>query len=138
MPDLLTNWLGEQAYLLSLVAGVSMVLFALTIIAAPWVVSRLPVDFLLQPRPAKIPSNSLRLLTGLLRNTLALILFLLGLIMLLAPGPGLIMLLLAFSVAQVPGKQVVIRRLATRESVFSSLNWMRRRHNKPPLIHPDT
>lgn len=138
MHNRLTIWLAEHAYLLSTIAGLSMVLFALSIIAAPWVVSKLPADFLLRSSPKNSPSNPLWLLACLLRNTLALILLLLGLIMLIAPGPGVIMLLMAVSIAQVPGKQKLIRRLATRESVFSSLNWMRKRHNKPPLIHPDT
>lgn len=129
--------LAEQSFLLSLAAGLSVVLLLLSIIAAPWLVSRLPADYLLQSAAPLTKQNRWRLLTSLLRNIIAALLLIIGLIMLVAPGPGVVMLLLALTVARVPGKQRLIHTLATRESVFNSLNWMRRRHNKPPLIHPD-
>ncbi|MFK7889196.1 MAG: hypothetical protein AB8B63_00150 [Granulosicoccus sp.] len=136
MLDSLTSWVAGNGLTLLFLALVSCALLVITLFATPWLVSRLPSDYLLAHPPPLLPYRWLRILIALGRNILALILLTLGLIMLVTPGPGLVMLLLAASIAQVPGKQWLVRRFATHEPVFNSLNWMRRRYGKPPFLHP--
>ncbi|MBX2879801.1 MAG: hypothetical protein KTR32_07710 [Granulosicoccus sp.] len=138
MRNQLSALLAEQPHVLTYIAGISMLLLIVSIIATPWIISRLPTDYLLQsPRRLIETANPVLLFFGLLRNIMAAVLLVMGLIMLITPGPGLVMLLLAIGLARVPGKHRLLQRLASRESVFHSLNRMRRRYKKPPLIHPD-
>ncbi|NND92371.1 MAG: hypothetical protein HKN42_16040 [Granulosicoccus sp.] len=132
----LLSWLSENSLVVSSLASGSVVLLALTVLAIPRVVSHLPADYLLnrldQPLRRDVPS----LMFSGLRAILGLFIVCLGLIMMVTPGPGVIMLLLGLSVAQFPGKHRLLIYLATRPQVFKSLNWMRQRHAREPFRHP--
>jgi flagellar biosynthesis protein FlhB len=138
MQDQLTTWLYEYTTLLGSLAVVSLLLLLVSVFIAPWLIARLPADYLLRSSEPRVGSHGMRFLIGTVRNIIALFMLLLGILMLVAPGPGIIMLLLAVSMAQVRGKQRLIQRIAKQEKVFQSLNWMRKHRKKPPFIHPDT
>lgn len=131
------DWLSANSLFISAIAGVSATLLAVTILAAPWAVSRLPSDYLLHRLDPPAMQGIRRRMMSLLRGFLGLVIVLLGLVMMITPGPGVIMILLGISVAEFPGKSRLLVYLATRPNVLASLNWMRRRHGKPPLIEPD-
>jgi hypothetical protein len=132
----LLSWLSDSTWLISGIAAVSMLLLALTLLAAPWAVSRLPSDYLLKQLAQPVPRSAGRLLLTGVRAMLGLIIVVLGLVMLVTPGPGVIMLLLGISIADFPGKHHLLIYLATRPNVLASLNWMRQRHGKAPFTHP--
>ena len=134
--DKLHIWLSEHALLLGALASVSVALFAASIVAAPWAVSRLPSNYLLTRLERNSKQGIWYSLTSVSRALLGCLVTLLGLVMLVIPGPGIIMLLLGISIAEFPGKNRLLIYLATRPNVLSSLNWMRKRHGKPPFIHP--
>ena len=52
----------------------------------------------------------------------------------LVPGPGLLFILLGFSALDFPGKRKIELRLLAVPSVLRSLNGIRARFNRPPLI----
>lgn len=116
--------------------GVGTLLFACTLVLAPWLIARLPTDHFITDRQpdARHPAQRLALLV--VRNTLAAIALVLGLIMLVTPGPGVVMLVLALSISHFPGRHRLIQRLATQPTVFDTLNWLRRRRNRPPFARP--
>ena len=131
------DWLSANTLLVSFLAAASITLLAVTILATPWVVSRLPSDYLLRRLDGPKLKGFGRKLLSLLRGFIGLLIVLLGLIMMITPGPGVVMMLLGISVAEFPGKNRLLVYLATRPSVLASLNWMRRRHDKPPFINPN-
>lgn len=130
------SWLSEHSLSLSAIATVSIIMLVVSLIAAPWVVSRLPENYLLARLKRHSRPTAWQLLKMICRALLGLIVVLLGVIMLITPGPGLIMLLLGISIAEFPGKNRLLVYLATRPNVLSSLNWMRARHGKSPFTHP--
>ena len=134
--DKLHTWLSGHALLLGVLASVSATLLVVTIVAAPWAVSRLPSNYLLQRQGRSSTQRIWYSLASVSRALLGFLVTLLGLVMLVTPGPGVIMLLLGISIAEFPGKNRLLIYLATRPNVLSSLNWMRKRHGKPPFIHP--
>lgn len=134
--DELHSWLSGHALSLSVLATVSATMLAVTFVAAPWAVSRLPTNYLLQRLERNSEQGIWYSLTSVTRALLGLFLVLLGLVMLITPGPGVIMLLLGVSIAEFPGRNRLLVYLATRPKVLSSLNWMRSRHGKPPFIDP--
>ena len=133
----LIDWISQHNYLLSTLAVASVILLLLSIIATPWLVSRLPLDYLVRPRKRSLKHPVIRLLFDTTRTLTGVSLILLGLVMLVIPGPGLVTLVVGISLASFPGKQKLMRQFASHRAVFASLNWMRQRRGKPPLHHPD-
>lgn len=108
-----------------------------SILAAPWAVSKLPEDCLINGIPSKPISGGINLVLSTIRNVLGAFLILLGIVMVVTPGPGLIVILLGLAMASFPGKQILVRKIGSQKSVFQMLNWMRARHQQPPFLHPD-
>lgn len=132
----LSNWLSQHSTLLTVLAALSVIALLASIIATPWLVSRLPQDYLLQRERPAIPHPLLNATVQMLRGIIGAVLILMGLAMLIIPGPGLVTLLVGISIASFPGKRRLLRFIASREAVYSSLNWMRGRHGQPQLLHP--
>lgn len=134
----LFTWLSEYRLLFSLIAGISIVLLTLTVMATPWLVARLPTDYLLTRHTRQPSGNPVKWLVDVLRSIIGTLLMLLGLVLMITPGPGLLVLLMGLSITRFPGKQRLLVYLATQPSVFRSLNWMRQKHDKPPFDAPPT
>jgi len=117
------------------IASLAMLLGAL--IAIPLVVIQLPADYFVHPRRAasRLRRRSrLWLIALVAKNLLGLAFLLLGALMLVLPGQGLLTLLLAAALLDFPGKFRLQRWVIARQGVLDSLNWIRRRAGKPPLL----
>ena len=127
LPELVL-W-GTALSVLSLVA---------VIIAVPWVVSRLPVDYFSSQHrhPLREQMGITAMIMALLKNLLGMVLVLLGLVMLFTPGQGLLMTLVGLLIMNFPGKYRLERALVAREGVFKGLNWMRSKQSLPPFESP--
>jgi hypothetical protein len=64
------------------------------------------------------------------KNVLGVIIFVLGAVMLVTPGPGLVFILLGLSLLDFPGKRALERRLVQRPSVMKFLNDLRANFGK--------
>jgi hypothetical protein len=139
--DLILKW--AQAYgALGLaiqgviVAGIALATTALGVAMVVW----MPADYFLagpSGPPAWWRRHPLLLGGGLLlKNSLGALFVIAGAVMALplVPGPGLLFMLLGFSVLDFPGKRRVERRLLGVQTVLRSLNGIRARFNRPPLV----
>jgi|SRR5690554_75708 len=79
-----------------------------------------------------------RIIFYVVRNTFAVLLFLAGLAMLVLPGQGLLSILMAIMVSDIPYKYKLERWLVRKPGVLRSLNWIRKRYQRPPLKKPHT
>lgn len=108
-----------------------------TLLAIPWVVSRLPADYFDHTRRERWQSSSEAplpaLLLGLAKNLLGVILVVLGVVMLFIPGQGLLTILIGLLLMNFPGKYRLERWLVHRPGVLRSLNWLRSRRGRPPF-----
>jgi hypothetical protein len=52
------------------------------------------------------------------------------------PGQGLLTIVVGLLLIDFPGKYSLERRLAGQSHVFRMLNWIRRKHQCAPLVHP--
>jgi putative transmembrane protein PGPGW len=133
-------WLSGHASLLGWVGVLSVVMGVGTLVLAPLVVARLPVDYFTQarhpalggPRRARGP----RLLGRLGKNLLGVLVVLAGVAMLLLPGQGLLTIAIGLMLLDVPGKGRLERRLVQRPVVWRALNWIRAKAHRPPLERP--
>jgi len=136
MSEWLTTWAHDNATLLTLVSIASIALLCLTVFLTPWLVAQLPTNYFSE-EPIAVKAHPVRaLVVKVGRNLIGSLIVLAGLLMILLPGPGLITLVVGLSLCDFKAKKRLIRRIVDRPAVIDSLNWMRRRHNKAPLIPP--
>ena len=121
-------------------AGLSALLFVGTLVVVPALAVRIPEDYFSHPRrqPRDTRHPLLKLLISLVKNGLGALLVLAGLVMLVTPGQGLLSLLVGLMIMNYPGKYRLECWLLHRLRLLSALNWLRRRHGKPPLLPPSS
>ena len=135
------DWVKAHEALLFTLAGISTVVFAGTLLAAPWLVARIPQDYFARRKRHRVPwadqHPALRalLITG--KNLAGLVFVVVGLALLLLPGQGLLTILAGILLLDLPGKYRMERWVATRPAVLRSINWLRGRMHRPPLLVAD-
>ena len=134
------EWITDNQSLLIATAGLSIVLFVGTLSAVPWMLRSIPADYFTHPRrpPSRFAHHHpvLRWLLRVVRAVLALICLVAGLAMLVLPGQGLLTLLVGFLLLEFPGKYRLEKWLIGRPRVFRSVNALRRRLHRGPMVAP--
>jgi MFS family permease len=120
------------------VGWLSIVMLIVSAALIPVLVSRIPENyFATRPRQTGREYSWRSLAVSCARNLFALLLLLAGLLMLVLPGQGLITILIALFVADLPGKQKLERRLMSHPKLLSSINWLRAQRGVVPLSPPN-
>jgi hypothetical protein len=121
------------------VASIAVSVF--TPIAVGWAIVQLPTDYF--SRTSRRPLSTweqhpvLRPIYLIAKNLLGFILIIAGIAMLILPGQGLLTIVVGIVLMNFPGKFRLERWLATREPIWRSLNWLRRKARQPELQRPD-
>jgi hypothetical protein len=120
------------------IAGASIISFIATLIAVPWLIVRIPWDYFAHGRrPRKRWANRHPLVRGVLltgKNLLGYLLIAAGIAMLVLPGQGLLTMLLGLILVDLPGKYRFERWLVARPLVLRSINGLRHRAGRDPLV----
>ncbi|MEZ6165366.1 MAG: PGPGW domain-containing protein [Phycisphaerales bacterium] len=107
----------------------------------PWVLVRLPSDYFVRDKrvPLDLPQRHpmIRVTVHVLKNLLGAVLLVGGIAMLVLPGQGLLTMLLGLSLINFPGKFWLERKLIQRRAVNRSVNWIRRKGGREPMVVPD-
>jgi Na+/H+ antiporter NhaD/arsenite permease-like protein len=132
------QWLQNNDVALWWMALASVATLLVTLVAVPWFLVRIPPDYFAR-RSARRQlrfdrEHGLRLLLLVGRNLLGLLFVVAGVLMLVLPGQGLLAILVGIMLLDFPGKQKVERWIVTRPHVFRSINWLRRRMGRAPLV----
>lgn len=121
----------------SVVFWVSLVCFLVTLFAALATVYYLPHDhFLLRPQESMNSRKKkwlFKILIAPLKNALGLCLLCIGLVLLVLPGQGLVTILMALLLLDMPGKDTFKAQLIANIQVRRSLNWLRSVLGKAPF-----
>lgn len=133
----LESWYQSILPWLPLLSISGLIMAIVSVIALPWVVVRMPADYFVTVRQAKYDRSALGWLVWLLRNSLATVLLFVGLLLLVLPGQGLLMILIALGVSTSRHKYSIERSIISRKAVFKTVNWIRKRFQRNPIIHPD-
>ena len=142
MPEWLSRYLpdgwGGRNFWIGAVA-ITLITFVLSIVVCVVVVIRIPQDyFVCDPRGdgcrRRHPFVHWPLVIG--KNLLGLFLVLLGILMSFpgVPGQGILTILLGAMLMDFPGKRRAERWLLTRRGVLRTINRMRARYGRPPLL----
>jgi hypothetical protein len=105
-------------------------------IAGVLVVVGLPADYFVRTPESPKRGRALRLVLAAAKNILGIIVFVVGFVMALplVPGPGVLFMLLGLGLVDFPGKRSLERRLLREPHLLASVNKMRARFGKPPLL----
>lgn len=103
-----------------------------TVLAARYVIAHLPADhFVADREPVRRSPGQ-----WLLANAAGLVVLLLGVAFLFSPGQGAFLILIGLVMLDLPKLRRWERKLAASPKVLGTLNWIRSRQGKPPLLAP--
>ena len=126
-----------SAHVLIWFAVSSVVMFVGTLIAIPVILMRLPADYfdIRIPRPWMENHHPiLRLIGHIVKNVVGAVFLFAGFLMLFLPGQGVLTMLIGLSLIEFPGKRRVEAKIVGQSTVLSTINAMRAKFDKPPLI----
>lgn len=111
---------------------------AVTLAAAAAVVVRLPPAYFSDDAAHAARAASWRSPRGLARNALGVILIVVGGLLSAPgiPGQGLLTVLIGVMLVDFPGRRRLEKALARRPGILATLNRMRARYGRPPLVPP--
>lgn len=131
------QWIDDHKTLLYWLSSASIVVLVASMFIIPAVVARIRPDYFAHhKRPERSWINLpplVRVIIHIGKNILGVILMLAGLAMCVLPGPGVVTLLIGFSLLDFPGKYRFERWLVSRPAIHRPINWLRRRSGREPL-----
>src|SRR5467141_1103911 len=120
-------------------AGLFFATFSLSLAVISFILVKLPSTYFQRSHPRKFwvdrhPSIRWAGLIG--KNTLGIVLVLLGILMSIpgVPGQGILTILLGVMLVGFPGKRQLEFKLVSRPRVLETINRLRLRFGKPPLV----
>ena len=132
--ELLHNYKND----LFVLAWTSVALLIVSIAIIPWIVIKISDDYFHEHYRVRVSKSSghplfAQLLTGL-KNLVGFIFVIFGILMLILPGQGILTILIGLFLMNFPGKYQFERKIVSLPRVLKSLNWIRAKANKPPLV----
>ena len=122
----------------SLIYGLLMfvVTFVVGTAVAAFVVVKMPADYFHPSYGRDLFAGrhaALRWTGTIVKNVAGAFIVLVGVVMMVAPGPGVLAILLGITLLDFPGKRRLELKLISRPEVLRAVNSIRARFNKPPL-----
>ena len=132
----LFEWLKAYGGMLM---GVSVASFVVSILFCTLVIAYLPPDYFLpNRRTSRIRHPVLRIGLKCLKNLLAVLLVVVGIIQIPLPGQGVLTILIGIIISDIPGKRKLERRIISSPVVLATANGIRSRFKRPLLMLDDS
>ena len=115
----------------------SFIVFIVSILLIPWIVTRIPSDYFTHPKRQKYLWSdqplAIRLLFIFLKNILGVILVLGGIVLLLLPGQGILTILIGLIIMDFPYKYKVEIWIIKHPFILRVINKLRSKVKQQPL-----
>jgi hypothetical protein len=132
------EWIGIPNDAIWWIAIASACMLLVGLVAVPWAVVRIPADYFAHPQRPDADARRrypwLRWIWLILKNLLGIGFLFFGALMLVLPGQGILTILIGITLLDFPGKFRLQRWVVTRRGVLDSINWVRKRRGKDPLV----
>jgi hypothetical protein len=119
-------------------AVIFLLMFVTSLAAVCLVIVLLPEPHLVDERPRLLADKPplIRWAAIVAKNVLGLIVVAVGVVLCIPgiPGQGLLTILIGLMLLDIPGKRRLIHFLVRRPGVLRTLNWLRARFGRPPLV----
>ena len=101
-----------------------------------WLAGLIPSDYFINKDVSKFKASNplLWYLVLLIKNILGYSLIIGGIMMLVLPGQGLFTIIIGLMLSNYPGKYYIEKRFVEIPAIFKSINWLRAKSNKPPIV----
>lgn len=122
------NWLENNNNLLIYLGVFSFFLFFVSIFGIKYFAAKIPYDYFLRKEKfSRLRERSifLWLVYKLLKNLIGYILIFFGVLALILPGQGVIMILIGLVMSDYPGKLNLEKKIISINSVRKGINWLR-------------
>ncbi|SET08959.1 Putative transmembrane protein (PGPGW) [Nitrosomonas marina] len=116
---------------------ISLISFIASLVLIPIILIRLPYDYFDISVPRYWMKNHhpiLRIFGLIAKNLLGGAFLIAGFIMLFLPGQGILTMLIGLSFVDFPKKRLLEARIIEQPVILRTINAMRQRYKKPPLI----
>ena len=117
-------------------SSISLFIFLFSLISMRWLAGLIPSDYFIRKDVSRFNTNNplLWYLVLLIKNILGYSLIIGGIMMLVLPGQGLFTIIIGLMLSNYPGKYYIEKRFVEIPAGFKSINWLRAKSNKPPII----
>ena len=119
------------------VSGLSTIFFLLSLMGLSWLISIIPHNYFVDKKRVsliKMKNPLMWLPIIIIKNSIGLVLILCGILMLILPGQGVLTIITGLIFLDYPGKFRFERSLVRNKLILNSMNWIRRKLDKPDLI----
>jgi hypothetical protein len=134
----MVDWIQSHEVVLWWLAALSIATFVASLVLVPLLIVRLPADYFSGSRRHRTPWAEqhpvVRTVLRAGKNVLGAIFALAGVAMLVLPGQGILTILIGIVLVDFPGKYGLERWIVSRGTVLRSMNWLRRRAGRAPLV----
>jgi len=98
-------------------------------------VALIPTNYFIKKKKVKSKRSYsfIWFLSIIVKNLVGYTLILGGILMLVLPGQGLFTILMGLILSNYPGKYSIERKFISMPSVLKTVNWLRKKSDKPPL-----
>lgn len=134
------DWFRAHEHWMWWLVVVSAITFVVSLLAVPWLLVRIPPRYFMSTTHAHPWGDRhpmVHVLLLVLKNLLGLVFIGLGTLMLVLPGQGILTILAGLVLLDFPGKHKVLLWTVSRPAVLKSINWLRSRAKREPLVVPE-
>ena len=117
-------------------SSVSLFIFLFSLVSMRWLAGLIPSDYFINKEESSFKKKNFFLwcLVLLIKNTIGYSLIIGGIMMLVLPGQGLFTIIIGLMLSNYPGKYYIEKRFIVIPAIFKSINWLRAKSNKAPII----
>tara|TARA_B100000475_G_scaffold199689_1_gene182483 strand:- start:260 stop:682 length:423 start_codon:yes stop_codon:yes gene_type:complete len=133
--DIAEDFITKYKIYIAWLVAISIAIFIFSVVSIKWLVALIPSDYFVKKNDSIFKSKRpyLWLLTTIIKNLIGYTLILGGIIMLFVPGQGLFTIFIGLILSNYPGKYYIERRIVAMPKILKTINWLRKKSNKPPL-----
>jgi uncharacterized membrane protein SpoIIM required for sporulation len=135
---MIIEWIKDYKTVFWYISGLSIITSVVTLILIPWLIVRIPSNYFSdRKRIRKLWAEHHPLIRAALvsvKNLFGYFCIVAGIIMLVLPGQGVLTILLGIIFIDIPGKYRFERWIVERPKILRSINRLRIRAKRDPLI----
>ena len=131
----ITEFVSSYKVYILWLATISLFVFIFSLVSIKWLVALIPTDYFIKKKKLKSKKSYsfIWLISIIVKNLIGYTLILGGLLMLVLPGQGLFTILMGLILSNYPGKYTIEKRFISIPSILKTVNWLRKKSEKPPL-----
>lgn len=133
--DTIYEFLANYKKFIFWLGSISAVIFLFSLLSIKWLVGLIPSDYFIKKKSSKFKNNYplTWLFSLIVKNILGYSLILGGIFMLVLPGQGIFTIMIGLMLSNYPGKYAIERKFIGIPNVLKSINWLRKKSDKPPI-----